>query len=49
LEGLAALTVYAGNSTKRSIIGVDLILPYADWNGNAICNSGIQAFINSLV
>ena len=24
-------------------------LPYADWNGNAGCNSGTQAFINSLL
>jgi len=26
-----------------------LNLPYADWNGNAGCNSGTQAFISSLV
>jgi len=26
-----------------------LNLPYADWNGNTGCNSGTQAFINSLV
>jgi hypothetical protein len=24
-------------------------LPYADWNGNAECNSGNQAFVNRLV
>jgi hypothetical protein len=35
--------------TKRSIIGGDLNLPCADWKGNAGCNSGAQAFINSLV
>ena len=49
LVRLAAQTAYAGNSTKRSINGGDLNLPYADWNGNAGCNSGTQAFINSLV
>ena len=27
----------------------DLNLPYADWNGNAVGNSGTQALINSLV
>jgi len=27
----------------------DLNIPSADWNGNAGCNSGTQAFINSLV
>ena len=36
-------------STKRSIIGGDLNLPSADWNGNTGCNGGTQAFINSLV
>jgi hypothetical protein len=46
---LAARTGYTGNSTKRNIIGGDLNLPYADWNGNADCNSGTQAFISSLV
>jgi len=48
IERLAARTGFAGNSTKRSIIG-DLNLPYADWNGNAGGNSGTQALINSLV
>jgi len=27
----------------------DLNLPYVDWNGNAGCNDGTQASINSLV
>jgi hypothetical protein len=49
IERLAARTDYLGNSTKRSIIGGDLNLPYADWNGNAECNSGYQAFVNRLV
>jgi len=49
MERLAARTDYTGNSTKRSINGGDLNLPYADWNVNAGCNSGTQTFINSLV
>ena len=49
IERLAAQTDYIGNSTKRSISGGDLNLPYADWNGNAGGNSGTQALINSLV
>src|SRR5215469_6633922 len=49
MEMLAARTSYSGNPTKRSIIGEDLNLPYVDWNGNAGCNNGTQAFINSLV
>jgi len=49
IERLAARTAFTGNSTKRSIIGGDLNLPYADWNGNAGGNSGTQALINSLV
>jgi len=43
IGSLAARTGFAGNSTKRSIIGGDLNLPYADWNGNASGNSGTQA------
>ena len=39
IERLAARTGYAGDSTKRSITGGDLNLPYADWNGNAGGNS----------
>jgi hypothetical protein len=46
IEGLAARTDYLGNSTKCSIIGGDLSLPYADWNCNAECTSGSQAFVN---
>ena len=48
-ERLPSRTGFKGNSTKRSIIGGDLNLPYADWNGNAGRNSGTQALINSLV
>ena len=49
IERLAAQTGFTGNSTKCSIIGSDLNLSYADWNGNAGGNSGTQALINSLV
>ena len=49
VERLTARTEYAGNSSKCSITGGDLNLPCADWNGNACCNSGAQASINSLV
>ena len=49
IERLAARTGFPGNSTKRSIIGGGLNLPYADWNGNVGGNSGTQALINSLV
>jgi len=48
IEILAARTRFTGNSAKRSIVGGDLNLPYADWNGNAGGNSGTQALINSL-
>jgi hypothetical protein len=49
IKKLAARTDYLRNSTTRSIIGGDLNLPYADWNGKAECNSGNQAFVNRLV
>jgi hypothetical protein len=49
IERLADRTGFSGNSTKRSIIGGDLNLLYADWNGSAGGNSGTQALINSLV
>jgi hypothetical protein len=46
IERLATRTDYLGNSTKRSIIGEDLNLSSADWNGNAVCTSGSQAFVD---
>jgi hypothetical protein len=49
IERFADRTGFSGNSTKCSIIGGDLNLPYADWNENADGNSGAQALINSLV
>ena len=36
-------------TTKCSIIGGDLILPYADWNGRAEKSRGTQGFLNRLV
>jgi hypothetical protein len=49
IERLVVRTGFTGNCTKRSITRGDLNLPCAIWNGNAGCNSGNQAFINSLV
>jgi hypothetical protein len=49
IERLAARAGYMGNCTKRSTIGGDLKQPCADWDGNAECISGAQAFINRLV
>jgi hypothetical protein len=49
IERLATRTDYLGKSTKCRIIGEDLNLPSADWNGNAECTSGSQAFVNRLV
>jgi len=43
-ERLAAWTGLQ-ETTKCSIIGGDLNLPYADWNGNAGGNSGTQALV----
>jgi hypothetical protein len=49
IEMLTDRTDNLGKSTKRSIIGVDLNLPSAYWNGNAECTSRSQAFVNRLV
>jgi hypothetical protein len=46
---LAASTLLTRNSVKRSIIGGDLNLPQANWNGDAGKTSGIQVFVNKLV
>jgi hypothetical protein len=48
-ERLAARTGYTGNSTKRSIIGGDLNLLHANWNGHTGGKSGTQALMNRLV
>ena len=49
IERLVARTGFTRNSTKHNIIGGDLNLPYADWNGHVGGNSVTQALINSLV
>jgi hypothetical protein len=49
IDRAAARTGFTGNCTERSIIGGDLNLPYADWNGNAGGNTGTEALTNSLV
>jgi len=49
IERLTAWTGYSRNSTKRSIIGGDLNLPQADWNGSAERTNIDQVFINRLV
>ena len=42
-------TGYMGRTTKRSIIGGDLNLPYADWNGNVEKSRGTLVFLNRLI
>ena len=42
IERLAVRTGYSRNSTKRSIIGGNLNLPQADWNGSVEGTSGNQ-------
>ena len=49
LEKLADRTGYMGSTTKRSITGGDLNLPYADWNGHAEKSRGTQVFVNRLI
>ena len=49
LEKLAERTGYSGRTTKPSIIGGDVNLLYADWNGHAEKSMGTQVFLNILV
>jgi hypothetical protein len=49
IEKLAERTGFMGNTAKRSIIGGDLNLPYADWNGHPEVSRGPQASLNTLV
>ena len=49
LEKLADWTGYMGRTMKHSIIGGDLIFPYADWNGHADKSRGTQVLLNRLV
>jgi hypothetical protein len=44
LEKLVDRTGCMGKTTKLSIIGGFLTLPYADWNGHAENSKGIQIF-----
>jgi len=48
-DKLADWTRYMGRTTKHSIIGGDLNLPYANWNGHAEKPRGTQVFLNRLV
>jgi hypothetical protein len=49
IEKLAERTGFMGNTAKRSIIGGDLNLPYADRNGHAEVSRGPQTSLNTLV
>jgi hypothetical protein len=49
VERLAARTLATRNLTKRNIVGGDLNLPQARWNGDAEKASGFQAFVNNLL
>jgi hypothetical protein len=49
LEKLADQTECMGRTTKRSIIGGDLNLPYADWSGHAEKSRGTHVVLNRLV
>jgi len=49
LEKLADQTRFMGRTTKHSIIGGDLSLLYADWNGHAEKSRGTQVFLNTMV
>ena len=45
IERLTAQTGYSQNYTKPSIIGGDLSLSQADWNGSVEGTSGNQALL----
>jgi hypothetical protein len=49
LEKLAEWTGYMERTTKCSIIGGDLNLPYVDWNGHAEKSTRTHVFLNRLV
>jgi hypothetical protein len=49
LEKLADWNGYSGRTTKRSIIGGDLNLTYAVWNGHTEKSRGTQVYSNRLV
>ena len=45
LQKLADRTGYIGSTTKHSIIGGDLNLPYVHWNGHMEKSTGTQVFL----
>jgi hypothetical protein len=47
-ERLVALTQLTRDAVKRNIIGGDMNLPQADWNGDAEKTNGFQAFVNKV-
>jgi hypothetical protein len=49
IERLSTRTDSLGMSEKRSTIGGDINLPYADWKGNLAVTRGGQTFINRSV
>jgi hypothetical protein len=49
LEKLAYRTGYMRRTTKHSIIGGDLNLPLADWNGHTENSRRTQVFLHGLV
>jgi hypothetical protein len=49
LEKLADQTRYMGRTMKCSIIGGDINVPYAEWNGHVEKSRGTQVFLNRLV
>jgi hypothetical protein len=48
-EKLADRTGCMGRTTKLSINGSDLRMPYADWNGHAEKSRGTQVFVSRLL
>ena len=48
-RGHAGVRKAGRQEQKRSIIGGDLILTYADWNGHAEKSRGTQIYLNRLV
>ena len=49
LENLADRTGYMGRTTQPTIIGGDLSLAYAEWNGHTEMSRRSQVFLNRLV
>jgi hypothetical protein len=49
LKKLVDRAGYMGSTTKCSVIGSDIYLSYADWNGHAEICRGTQVYLNRLV